>query len=156
MTWHKRPEYPFQGVARVFFPTHTVRRPGNGASRMQIRRLALVFFSAIEFDSCHFCSQKKGAGGNYNVLRNHRPDLFPLSSSELINLPPFFALPLTSARFLYNRSLKRARRQRERGQCYPNSAIGPFAIAPSSQQAGGIRARHFNQAYKHKLCTMNL
>lgn len=90
MTWHKRPEYPFLRSGASVFPPHTVRRPGNGASRMQIRRLALVFFSAIEFDSCHFCSQEKGAGGNYNVLRNHRPDLFPLSSSELINLPPFF------------------------------------------------------------------
>lgn len=76
----------------MLFPPHTVRRPGNGASRMQIRRAALVFSSAIEFDSCHFCSQEKGAGGNYNVLPNHRPDLFPLSSSELINLPPFFSL----------------------------------------------------------------
>lgn len=74
----------------MVFPPHTVGRPGNGASSMQIRRSALVFFSAIEFDSCHFCSQEKGAGGNYNVLRNHRPDLFPLSSSELINLPLFF------------------------------------------------------------------
>jgi len=38
-----------------------------------------------------FVHRKKGAGGNYNVLRNHHPDLFPLSSSELINLPLFFS-----------------------------------------------------------------